>query len=230
MGCDIHIWAEYTPDWSHAPAGSTALSTAATTWKCVVGALPDDRSYHAFALLAGVRNRSDLTPIAEPRGVPPDASPEYLEAVEQYGEDGHSHSWLTLAELDAWDYSQPVTHNGIITLAQYLTFRRTGTSAPDGWCNGVGGAGIAVLSTETADAIREVLGERRDDPLAWYTEANALGPRPHIDSIHIQWQWTLPTSEYSGMVGKIREELRKLAAQHCAGDATHVRAVFYFDN
>lgn len=62
------------------------------------------RNYNLFGILAGVR-RYDAHPVAEPRGVPDDASAEYRAIVNRWNGDGHSHSWLTLAELQAvpWD-------------------------------------------------------------------------------------------------------------------------------
>ena len=65
----------------------------------------DQRDYALFAILADVRNGLDeFTPIAEPRGVPDDASPEYRAEVAVWSGDGHSHSWLTLKELQAYDW------------------------------------------------------------------------------------------------------------------------------
>lgn len=68
MGCDIHLYVE------HREAGE---------WRAVepVGQ-PDywgrqwqvSRDYAAFGLLSGVRNYCEVTPIAEPRGIPEDIS------------------------------------------------------------------------------------------------------------------------------------------------------------
>lgn len=74
------------------------------------------RSYGLFGFLADVRNYSHVPPISEPRGLPEES--EYLSEVtdEWYEEtrrqeitDGfyHSHSWLLLSELLAFDYEQP---------------------------------------------------------------------------------------------------------------------------
>ena len=50
-----------------------------------------ERNYALFAALAGVRG-----PGPAPLGVPDDASDMARMAVEEWGGDGHSHSWLTL--------------------------------------------------------------------------------------------------------------------------------------
>jgi hypothetical protein len=80
--------------------------------------LDPGRNYGLFAILAGVRNGcgtagakigEPTTPISEPRGIPEDASPAYREIAEQWGSDGHSHSWLTLAELQRYDWDTNTT-------------------------------------------------------------------------------------------------------------------------
>lgn len=85
--------------------------------------------YHLYAFLAGVRNEFGCVPLAEPKGVPEDISADALEifapgpwVVDEYGEsreagsveeilrvagnDRWGFSWLTLAELLAFDYEQ----------------------------------------------------------------------------------------------------------------------------
>lgn len=58
------------------------------------------RDYRLFGLLAGIRyDHPDQ--IDEPRDWPDDVSDEVLLDIEGWGDDGHSHSWQTLQELDA---------------------------------------------------------------------------------------------------------------------------------
>lgn len=84
MGCDIHALVE--------------CKTKDGRWiSC--GAVDIWRNYDLFALLGDVRNSGDVKPLSRRRGVPPDASGGYRDLVEMWGADGHSHSWLTLAEL-----------------------------------------------------------------------------------------------------------------------------------
>jgi hypothetical protein len=89
MGCDIHTQAEKRIDGK---------------WTRIDGLEPFDwRSYGMYAFLAGVRNYSAVTPIAEPRGLPADA--DYTEDAEHWlGE--HSFSWLSIDELLTFDYTQ----------------------------------------------------------------------------------------------------------------------------
>ncbi len=70
---------------------------------------PFDFGYEVFGFLAGVRD-TEITPIAEPRGLPEDLKPrmegDYLDGKVWLGE--HSHSFLMRDELLSYDYSQPV--------------------------------------------------------------------------------------------------------------------------
>lgn len=84
MGCDIHATIEERPHGS---------------WWGKCKDYNIDRSYILFAMLADVRNGYGVTAIAEPRGVPEDASFEFKEEVEEWDSDAHTKSWLTFREL-----------------------------------------------------------------------------------------------------------------------------------
>lgn len=85
MGCDIHghIEVKIKGKWEHYSVPNL------------------NRNYHLFAKSAGVRNYegSGITPIAEPRGLPKDLSVVTRLSAKQWGDDGHSHSWLNASEL-----------------------------------------------------------------------------------------------------------------------------------
>lgn len=66
------------------------------------------RSYGAFGFLANVRNYSAIPVIAYPRGFPDDASVTIRKEYADWGGADHSASWLTLAELQAFDYDAPM--------------------------------------------------------------------------------------------------------------------------
>jgi len=66
-----------------------------------------DRDYTLFAVLAGVRSWVNaFSPISRPKGIPPDASPGYNAMCEKWRGDGHSHSWLTIKEIQDYDFSK----------------------------------------------------------------------------------------------------------------------------
>jgi len=63
----------------------------------------DWRDYGLYGFLANVRNYSHVPVIAEPRLLPDDCS---AEVHAEYKESAFAASWLTLAELRAFDYDQ----------------------------------------------------------------------------------------------------------------------------
>jgi hypothetical protein len=92
MGCDIHTFVEVrTPEGWVQGAG-------------LEYPILDGRNYGIFGFLADVRNYSHSPVISEPRGLPEDVSDAVRDADDW--SDHHSHSWLTLAELLAYDYEQ----------------------------------------------------------------------------------------------------------------------------
>lgn len=91
MGCDIHWFVERQRDDG--------------TWEIRPEADYNDRNYDLFTALANVRNYNErVTPIAEPRGLPDDVSPEVRADSDAWDSDGHSHSWHTLEALLAYDW------------------------------------------------------------------------------------------------------------------------------
>lgn len=145
MGCDIH---------SHAERKNTAGK-----WEQIPGLSQfDSRCYGTFGFLAGVRNYSDLTPIAEQRGFPEDASAKVTDAYEGWSGDAHSASWLMVAELAAFDYDA--------TCEDRRVTRQLGPNLYSGGCTCEPGEG-------KAQTYREFLGKRFFDDLAKLQEAGA---------------------------------------------------------
>lgn len=113
MGCDIHFYVEKKEDgkwvsadkWTVDPWNEGDPSYVDVKWE---DSFYHDRNYALFGVLARVRDRS-VTPIAKPRGLPEDVSPEVEARSDYYGVDGHSHSWLTLAELLAYNWQDAMS-------------------------------------------------------------------------------------------------------------------------
>jgi hypothetical protein len=119
MGCDIHCHAE-----KRSPEG----------WKRLPIPEPFDwRQYGLFGFLAGVRNYSQVPSLAPHRGLPADVSAEVREDSEGWNGDGHSHSWVTLGELLAFDYDAPVEDRRVT--------RQVAANAWDGGCTAEPGGG-----------------------------------------------------------------------------------------
>lgn len=116
MGCDIHLFAEARGAdgvWRHINEIEDREVYDSETGD-VKGFEPrpipfySGRNYGLFGVLAGVRWQCPHGQIAEQRGLPADVSPEVQGEADDWGEDGHSHSYLTLAELIAYDWTKPV--------------------------------------------------------------------------------------------------------------------------
>jgi hypothetical protein len=84
MGCDIHVHSELNINgqWHH------------------LSELTLCRNYDLFCYMAGVRGgyRDSPEPISQPRGLPEDVSFITNIICNKFGNDGHSHSWLSSAE------------------------------------------------------------------------------------------------------------------------------------
>lgn len=114
MGCDIHTMVEVnTNSQENGEPSSWGWHNA--------GELSEDRNYSLFGILADVRG--DGPAIADKRGIPAEdeCSSEYAAWVKDYGTDGHSHSWLTLKELqDFYLDSPPESKNALAGLETYI--------------------------------------------------------------------------------------------------------------
>lgn len=98
MGCDIHTQVE------RKVRGKWEMGNG--KWEIIPGLVPFDwRAYGMFGFLADVRNYSAIPPIAPQRGLPDDVVDN--ENAENYLGD-HSYSWLSVAELLAFNYDEPV--------------------------------------------------------------------------------------------------------------------------
>ncbi len=91
MGCDIHLVLEqYDTDlgWVGVDTFESHEGGHGKGW---CRPIVRERNYKLFAAIAGVRGEGP-----PPRGIPDDASATTRFLVKQWGEDGHSHSWLPL--------------------------------------------------------------------------------------------------------------------------------------
>lgn len=106
MGCDIHMFVERREG---------GRWVTAEHWKedntfCIAHPekeIYEGRDYAFFYILTGrVRpGRTNAVPIHPCKGIPADACPEVQRMAEQWKGIGHSHSWLTVAELLHYDWS-----------------------------------------------------------------------------------------------------------------------------
>ncbi|KKM95452.1 hypothetical protein LCGC14_1188010, partial [marine sediment metagenome] len=140
-------------------------------WEYYLDRALGQRNYCFFAILADVRNGrgfagistgDGFNPIAEPRGVPEDASMEVKRENDYWNCDGHSHSYLTLKELLKYDWEQVTVHRGIISEKEYARMLGTNSSTPMNWCGKTYGPDIEQICL--SDMYDLIKGKFRRDP------------------------------------------------------------------
>ena len=122
MGCDIHLYAEKRQEGKWVTADKWTdnpdYPEDSKNPKWVDGGwsgkgsndrfYTDGRNYNLFCALAHVREwhfEGKPPVIAELKGMPEDCCEETKMERESWGSDGHSDSWLTLKELEDFDWS-----------------------------------------------------------------------------------------------------------------------------
>ncbi len=97
MGCDIHLHVEIKVDGEWLYYSSSDIR----------------RNYAVFSKMADVRNsNNEIKPIASPRGLPSNITKMTRLLRDNYGEDGHSDSWLSYEEyVDVLDWIMKTTKN-----------------------------------------------------------------------------------------------------------------------
>lgn len=236
MGCDIHLYVERKVD----GVWTTADKWTEEEWpgeqqKHLRVDLPyyGGRDYDLFAILANVRNGrgfagikmgEGFVPISEPRGIPEDASPEYLKIQEQWGEDGHSHSYHTLQQLLDYDWTQVTKSCGILSFYEYIEWNRWSRqegNVPGSYCGGVTGGGVKVLSEEEFKTFVEDKFPQRN---IFHISEEEL--EKALKDIYVRCEWEIP---YHRAVGPYfwTITIPKLLR---LGKPEDVRIVFFFDN
>jgi len=144
MGCDIHMFCEYkrtvkdndvwvnADNWRINPYFGDEDET-----EYEISGLLSERNYTLFSALCGVRDYSDKTPrISEPKGIPVDVCKEIMRESNSWDGDGHSHSYVTLAEVFAFNkLNNPVKFSGLISVEQAKDLNDN-EKLPESWCQG----------------------------------------------------------------------------------------------
>ncbi len=232
MGCDIHFYVERRVDdkWLTADIWKPANKAEyhSVPYVDYDSHFYDGRNYDLFAILANVRNGNGFAgiktgegfnPISEPRGVPEDACQEYKGAVEDYGGDGHSHSYLTVAEILSYDWTQTTTKQGWVTPAQYARFKVNGS--PESWSGGVSGGNVKHVSNEEIEQLNQKDG-KYDVWGAYHAKEQPFGIG---ENIYTLITWKIPY--YKAGRTFLSETLPRLWR---LGAPENVRCLFFFDN
>jgi hypothetical protein len=199
------------------------------------------RNYDLFAMLANVRNGygfagcdtgDGFVPILgrenPQRGLPQDASDFVKARAYEWGEDGHSHSYLTVAELKAYDWDQETAHRGYVNAREYIEYKEKGS--PDSYCGGVSGSGVIIVSNADMEAhIAAVAALKQQEQTGGAFDIDK--PAPDLALIdpkigrwtQVEWKQKYRDS-VSHFLAHILPELEKL------GPPEDVRICFWFDN
>ena len=144
MGCDIHMYCEelITLD-----GNKTWVNRDNWRLNEYYDLYPDEepqyrveglqwrRNYRMFSALCGVRSQYDnFTKISEPRGIPEDSCKVIKEESDQWGCDGHSHSYVTLREVREYvAKNEPIACSGMVSEDQAYDLDDNGV-IPNSWC------------------------------------------------------------------------------------------------
>ncbi len=189
------------------------------------------RNYFLFAVLAGVRRGENgpvpilITKLVQNnempkswsemsvRGLPPSEDEDAGEMSDfvkarayEYGQDGHSHSWLTLRELQEYPWDMAANQSGVVSVAEYIQYKEHGK--PDGWCGSITGGAVLHVTNAEMDA---------------YIAAGC--PKDGKDR-YTQLTWGVTPRTYC------RDFVEKILPRLAAVDPNpdNVRICFFFDN
>lgn len=126
MGCDIHIFLERKNSENQWVDSMIYENDGYEKEFQPLSEYP--RNYTLFATLAGVRGDE---PIEFPKGIPENCSPEYRKLCEDWGNDGHSHSYFTLRELE--DNAKKCSENRKIALDEFILHLKNIIKIVDYW-------------------------------------------------------------------------------------------------
>lgn len=228
MGCDIHCYAEVKRDGRWIPGQALERNEwyrpgSSDEPEYVLPRVYNERNYRLFAILADERNYFDLQPMSESRGLPVDVSPEVKAISEYWGVDGHSHSFFTLAELFAYDWTQTAKLSGFVDAAEYLNWNRYSRGAgegPESWCADT--SATKVPEPAMAALIKDI------DAYQHRSKLEAELRRRGIDRTYTYVEWVLP---YYKMCRHFwSDAMPLLVAMTPERSYDDVRIVFWFDN
>ena len=247
MGCDIHLYVEKRVEgvWISADKWSDDEYEPGRKQVAYGDRFYTGRNYDLFAIFADVRNGSGFAgvktgdgfvPIASPRGLPDDCSAEVRAESEAWEGDGHSHSFLTVTDIQTYDWTQQTRKVGHVDPYGWARWRDRG--APEEWCGMVSGADIRYLPKETFEAAWERVRDAAGYPANRYASAHLRplsgGKNPDMDAFireigggspYCEVEWGVSYVEAgAGFLGSTLPKLWRLGA------ADDVRVVFWFDN
>lgn len=214
-----------------------------------------NRNYSLFAILAGMRNEYQATPIAEPRGLPINAS----RTVTDHHSWDHSASWLLLSEVLAYPWDASIFHRvGLLPLKDpehgipsYVQWRAD-RSPPQTWIDAsYPNRDVTVVEPDEAERLLAIKGpslrkhSRTEVRIKWETLAiddckdfltmidQFVEPMLGAEYLELKrvWQDAIEGGPGLGPVAviKYRDHVAELRAEMLAR-ASEIRFVFGFDS
>jgi len=238
MGCDIHFYTDRRVDGAWHPVDVFKRDAPDEDNKegylRAASHLYNDRSYKLFAILADVRNGrgfagvktgEGFNPIAQPKGIPEDATAEYREVADSWGIDGHSHGYFTLRELLDYNWTQTTKLQGWCAFkewADWFGWKRANGEGPNSYCGGVGGGSVKHIEPQQMDelvkayrGLRSAAERSAFEKLHESTYALAVWGTTYAEASGAFWTSTIP---------------RLLALAGGIKGIDDVRICFFFDN
>lgn len=231
--------------------------------------LADVRNGQGFA---GVDTGDGFVPISPPRGVPNDISPEVMKEYvcvlgsdEYYtqdtferwiasgcskridentvtGPDWHSESWLTVYELEKYDWNQVTKLRGWVDPDNFLAFRKNGS--PKEWCGAISGAKVEHVSNQQMTKLlntgeiqfvdsegsrdRKYTTSLQRTMKGWNLPAGSVGDSMASETYPRHYTLVEWTRTYRDCCKHFVE--KTIPALKELGDPSSVRIVFWFDN
>jgi len=236
MGCDIHAAIEFRAGedsgWEPVKVPNPYFGKYGDE-KEFRYALDIDRDYDLFAILGNVRNGygfagidtgDGFVPMSDRRGYPTDMSPEVGD--EEHGAMSHEHSatWVTLAEILAYDWTRTTTKRGVVGAVQFEEWDRMKEwrAGPTSYSGDVFGHNIKhVTQDEMRELVRATVSNKRG---AEWTEAVAALPT----NVFCRIAWKEGYAEAGAQLwSKVLPLMLKLGNQH---GYANVRLVMDFDS
>ena len=240
MGCDIHIIAEVktAEGWkkNNKPVFKNPYYIPESDYKpfqVEFNAEPDGgRNYDWFAVLANVRNGrgfagiktgEGFNVISNPKGVPEDCCPEWKQTVKDWDCDMHSHSYLSLEELENFDWNQVTMKYGVVSLNQYKELKDT-TDCPSTWSGAIGGGNVITIDKEKANQVLN--GTVKELTKKPFGSDELITKSVDEWDIYVGHEWPVLYSDwFSHKIESTINPLKELAKEY-----EDVRIVFGFDN
>ena len=161
MGCDIHaVIQRKDSEGSWITQREKNPEFGKYDWEPEFGSTVSiSRDYDLFAILANVRNGygfagcdtgDGFEPMTCDRGLPKGVVLDNENCFDGIWLGDHSYSWVTLSEIDAYDWDRVTKRRGWINLTEYKMMLEKGEDRPSRWSGGISGPGIQHITIQEA--------------------------------------------------------------------------------